>query len=257
MHAPTALHRIACAGNLIKANKFQLIIQLNLEGWVEGHPCEVLHHDGQHIYKAGKSTSYYACLLQRDNIFKKGLTGILHSRTDNYYKCLLLLDADRLMKFLTEHDACPGDQTCRDMLKDVDADDSDDNTDHVQPIEMLEPATRLLPVEDGHVDHELQVDTWMRKIIIDNRDPNITLKVHFDGSSHSSGIQRGWANCDVHQCIRYRQIDRSEDQLDFCAEMYMWFKKRHDYHDKPQHLDYVPSRAEIDLARQHITLRDF
>ena len=72
-------------------SKLHLVIELLLQGWHVGRVEAPYSEGGPLIFRMGKSKSDYACMVDSELLWAKGVVSISHDQTDYYYKCFLLL----------------------------------------------------------------------------------------------------------------------------------------------------------------------
>ena len=121
LHRPLPLCRASRVGDdLLKANKLQLILELRLQGWVDGHPeVPISAASEERDFAAGlrRPASYFAALLSKDEILQK-VRSFEHGMTDCYYRCLLQMGVERLLAVLASgsgrSDAWYREQLCLD-----------------------------------------------------------------------------------------------------------------------------------------------
>ena len=76
--------------------------------------------------------------------------------------------------------------------------------------------------------------------------------VHFDGCTHSSGIQRGYVSCPNLRhpnCFKYRQIDQFADWQECAAWLALWLRDGKHEEIKQDHTDFEPYPDEVQAAR--------
>jgi hypothetical protein len=221
--SPVALSRIGVGPKLLREHKLQLLIALHLEGWRPGRPEVPFRRDGALVYKPGKALTYYACLLDRENVIAK-VPEIPHDNVHHYYRCLLLLSCDDLQTCMAGG-ARQGDEWWRKQCVYYQGDDAE-----MLPIENAEPADvgDPIPIDEGNgppleIAEEMQSLGWLR-CVIHIGGQSERLHVKFDNHSHESGVQRGWATCTRCKCVRWRSTKNFRSRIDFCTDMYAWFK---------------------------------
>ena len=204
--------------------------------------------------------SYFVALIHINDIFKKGVKEILHGNKDVYYRCLLRLPAEPLLKMLLAM-AGKSDAWFRGQLKEnkcVATLEDEEGNGLAQDPEGAPPlALADVPPELGG--HGIVIPSvvgaeWTR-VVVDLGDGTPSLKVYFDHYSKSAVRQRGWVDCTTHDCIRYCYI--SDSKVEFCAMMYAWEQNGSAHPERQSHLDYEPSDLDVQELKPLIRMREF
>ncbi len=173
----------------------------------------------------------------------KNVEAIHHWKTDMYYRCLLLLDADRLRAML-EAMAGNADNWFRDQLKDVvDSIDSLSVAGGEHEDVAALPALSAPAGASGFGD-VVQSSGFTRAVV--NAPDLPSVRVYFDHGSHQSGRHRGWVDCGVDShlnCIHYEFVG-SSSRKDLLALMHPWYLAGPHCTDKRLLLAYMPSSQE-------------
>ena len=235
-------------------------MRLHTEGWIGDSECSgAWEPEGDLLYRSGlaQPLSYFARLALRDSEVAKGVVEIKHRMTDNYYKCLLLLDSGNLLKMI---DGMEGkkDEWFRTQLSKSGASAAqaalDAEEEHRPPLAVLDR-----PGDDEYalplVPSVVQSSEWSRCIV---SQPGVApAKVYFDHSSHSSGRQRGWVDCTAHGCIKYEFC--AGGKAAFCCAMHLWRLgcEREGCWTKREHLKWSPAQDDIAAALPSLSFSDF
>ena len=106
-----------------------------------------------------------------------------------------------------------------------------------------------MPVQYAHAD-------WVRCFVsVDGEEAEY--KVYFDFWSANSGGRRGWSECDVCPCIKYKPCDGTRAQ--FCAAMWLWRNEavRDASLCRAGHLMWWPTEEMVAAIIDRLVLRDF
>ena len=104
---PTLAFQAGTDVALMRTPKLAWLVGLHSDGWTGDKDQEgEWTADSALVYREGmaQAASYFACLLLRDRVLAKGVTAIKHQMSDHYYRCLLFLEADKLLTMLDELD---------------------------------------------------------------------------------------------------------------------------------------------------------
>ena len=230
-------------------------MQLAQEGWVDGAPDEDLKADSPLVYRLVTK------FVERKTIYTKGWPTISHYQSDQYYRCLILMDANKLTQLVGQLDG-KRDSWFRDRLKDIGIDEE------AEAARALESGG-----DDGGVDgpgaledgvdvppppEEIAVDFmgWQRQACVPR--PGATpLRVYFD---HGSGgnQQRAWLTCLLHDgCIRWRTC--AGDQRRFLSYMCAWHAagEQPEYNSKALHMAMEPCEEAVIRVMDELTSEPF
>ncbi len=203
--------------------------------------------------------SYFAALREVDNIFEKGVTSVEHGGLDAYYRCLLPLDEGAL-RSLPVGWAAKGHAWLRSQLS-LNGAEVEGDEERVGAADVAEALA--LPICDSIADIIAPVvrsaaeEGWSRCMV--RLPPNAWFKVWFDGCTHQSGRQRGWAECGSYRCIKYKFTEVLESRVPFCAAMALWMGHgvMHSDMTRSDHLAYWPSPEQVSVAAMDVLTRDF
>ena len=168
---------------------------------------------------------------------------------DNYYRCLVLMPAARLLKMLELMEGST-DEWFKSHLRD----DEEDDTDEPR----VEDAA-LLPDADHSISVPVVQNNLWQRCLVDTGEATTEIKVYFDGcSSGPAAGQRGWTDCGLHGCRRYRSTDAFESMLQFCTYMYL-FRCCGEAVAMTRDEHYEHEAADIDVAAvmRMVRLRSF
>jgi hypothetical protein len=202
-----------------------------------------------------KPISYFAALACREDIWTKGVGQILHSKSDGYYRCLLTLPADKLQRVLLAIED-KQDSWFVEQLK-VDGHEPDDHAEALQDANADEEAPF---VGDAvalalHVAPVVPGSQWIR-CNVDLGEGTRIQRIWFDNCTGGSGHRRGFTNCGVHGCIKYRPV--YGDRLEFAVAMYLWLQDAFDReYDRSDHLRFWPADEAVHAAMPSARLFDF
>lgn len=258
---PVQAFRCASDEPVLKLPKLYHAIRLQEDGWQPafGRLQDVVcDDDGADLrYKAEitKPASYFAALSSRAQIFQKGVPSISHNMTDGYYRCLILASAAKLQHVLANM-AGKDDAWFVESLKSA-------TSANVLAIEDMPgdqaDVDALSAITDGIAPYMLPEDTlggdWCRCIAALTPD-GPAHKIWFDNCSSASGKKRGFTNCAVHGCIKYKHTEGSFRE--FLTAMCLW----HAHCDgreltREQHLQYWPSADEVQTSVGVISFHHF
>jgi len=192
-------------------------------------------------------------LADASRVLEKGVPDIKHEKPSAYYKCLLLLEGEKLIEMLPLLDDI-NEVGLRRALRDNDIDDDPDVD--VQPIQNLSVDLPTLgdPVPNQAVPPLPPLDLWLRCIA---RAPSFDdLKIYVDHFTSGGKRQRGYAVRQSCGCTRGRQCLGT--RAEYCAQMLVWQRMCADSGSSPA--AHRISEPAPHLARQAvdgITLDDF
>ena len=261
IHHPVPLCRLGYHGSKLQANKLHLMIELQLHGWIPGRPAAPAAHDSvDFVFLMGKSVAYYACLLECEMIWAKGVVNIPHDKTDGFYKCLLQFDGAKLQQMLANGEDKPHAWYMLQLKDEVCVNDEEvPDDDYALALPAGPDLALALPgVPEVPERVDLAQMGWTRKIVHIGEGSE-RLKVLFDNSSHASGEKRGWVDCALHPCIRYRHAKHAHTQRFFCSEMYQWHLDRtlEVCSTKQCHLNHKPDPVAVDNIESLLVMEDF
>ena len=181
-------------------------------------------------------------LISAADICRRGVKSVPHNKSDAYYKLLLKYRGPELLRKIEE------------LVRDPDMLGLDDD--------LNEPMLALVdqPSATGAVCAYAEVSLtngWVRcrasRITID-----LCLSVYFDHFSHQSGVQRGWADCPAHGCIRYKFVHEFSSREHFVADMLAWLQAGIDgsHATKDAHLQYSPPSDVVQLVQEDMRVCD-
>jgi len=261
---------------ILRWPKLAMILQLSRTGfefrlgllapWAMGEPLVCLAGFTQ-------PASYFAALLDRARICAPGIE-IMHDMPDHYYRCLLQLKVAALLRFVADVAEQPDSffkQKLKDSLAELpDVPEVEVEVDGLRALEDGDAGGGVPPeLEDVHIDAiadglalpaltiSAMPDAWRRALCTLTVGEPYELRVYFDHYSHSSGVQRGFVNCDVHGCIKYEFVTLAENRHMFCAYMVAWHQAKHRHGTKHDHLGHRPSREEVDEVAGRLQLVEF
>ena len=254
---PQQLFRARLDGKLQKLPKLELVFRLQELKWVAVDDPLPLVPRGQLSYRFSMSApaSYFVALLEQQSIFEKGVTQIVHNQTDNFYKCLVLLDGSKLLELVASMEG-KNDVWFQKQLKDGRDDDEESVDVEEGPLAI---ADAPLAIEDGLpciLPPVAESHLWTRCIVTDSRGGE-PLKIFFDNESHQSGRQRGWCNNTSHSCIKYFFCAGSKEL--FCTRMYVWNSHalENPHQLRKDVLKWEPDETAVGLALPCMTLSSF
>ena len=241
----------------LKRSKLDLVLALTMDGWRHSGDLPAAWEPGCHrrfCMNLRLPHSYFVALFCEQDIMQKGVDRILHGQSGQYYKMLLTLDGDSLKQALAnlpEQAERPAvfQMSFDDAIMDDDQEVPGMLPDSVPPVRPDAESSALPDAdfaysEQGLMAPAVTLSGWSR-CIVDAGAGTKQMKLFFDHGSHSSGRQRGWVDCDLHDCRRYRHV--SGTQAEFSAEMYAWFinSASDGIHDRWCHLAYHPPSADV------------
>ena len=122
MRWPIPLLRVSIEAPVLKLPKLYVLILLAQQGWGAAEdPGESWSPLRPREYVAAihkRPASYFAAVAFADSIVSKNVEVIHHWKTDMYYRCLVLPDADKLMAMFEAMDG-NADTWLRDQVKDL------------------------------------------------------------------------------------------------------------------------------------------
>ena len=202
-----------------------------------------------------KPISYFAALACREDIWAKGVGHILHTKTDGYYRCLLTLPADKvqhgLLAIEDKQDAYFVEQLkLEGQEHDADVEAiQDGNADAVALLALGDVDALVLqaPVVPG--------SQWVR-CAVDFGEGTRVQKIWFDNCTGGSGTRRGFTNCPVHGCIKYKDV--YADRLEYAVAMYLWLQEAMTTDcDRFDHLRFWPTDVDVHAAKMSARLVNF
>ncbi len=261
--SPVQVGRIRLNLPLWGTPKYEWFLCLILDGWVSAdEPLEPWVPGGQKIFR-GRSrepASYFACLVHHEDLVSKGVQAIPHGRPDMFYRCLLTLPAERLPAFLAAGEG-QNNAYFVGVLRDSGGNLEQIADDVPLPFAAL-PAPVQVPADPAYGEHQLVpmvlVPAGWSRCLVDDGEGTPAVKVYFDhftGGRRSGGTQRGWVDCPLHGCIRYRPCHGSKER--FVAEQRLWLVARDAYPDKAAHMGWAPPSADVDAAEARVRMTDF
>ena len=239
-------------GDQLKLPKYYHIFRLLEDGWEGVAPVGPYTLAGnRHFTNAtSRPVSYFIALRAAESIFNKHVDSIKHDGKYVYYKALLRLPEQELLKVLPQLEA-KGLAWLKSVLKKhkgrpADEASTDDSGSDDDPV----PA----PVEIGNAVVPYQVpdrihwsDTQWRRTWVTIG--GLSTRVYFDNCSDTSGKRRGWSNCSKHGfgCIRFVTVSRDY----FAVAMLLWLKEglESETMTKQTHLQAWPP-ADADVKAQ-------
>ena len=241
------------------------MIELEQSGWAPGVPLGPFKLGDPLVYRPSTklSTSYFAALVHCHSIFGKAVPDIDHYQHDNYYKCLMLLDQNKLALVLAGLAGQNDDWFRKQLPALADQKDPEDGcpggggdgggNDVDMPLEDAELPLAICPdVEDRFMG-------WSRKRC--NTGPGTPeLRIFFDLGSHPSGLQQSWLTCLLHPsegCIRWRRAQG--EQKRFCSYMYAWHEDGAlpCNNNRTKHMAHEPGQERVDEIESRIVMEDF
>ena len=169
---------------------------------------------------------------------------------DGYYKCLLVLPAEKLLQMLADMDGQSNEWFNMHLQGIADAGLSDDD---ILAIADAEPAAGA---PDAGIQGAVAI-ALLSRCTVDAGDDTRSIKVYFDNCTHQSGEQRGWMGCLHHDaCIRYKFVSGAT-RHQFCAEMYAWHEAGDRLTSKAQHLEHAPVQDIVDCNSMVLRCFDF
>ena len=201
---------------------------------------------------APKSCS--AALFRHKQIFEKGVACISHTQVDGYYRCLLIMSADKVQAMLRSMHGRP-DAWFKQQIAAID-DPSLENGGSVCDAGSAESRLALVSPLAPVVEQR-----GFARQICNSGDGSSSRKVYFDNftGTRAGDVQRGFVHCPHHpSCIRYRPVVR-ETVREFCTEMYAWMRvgSRGDLDSKAKHLAYECSAAEKSACELLLVMTPF
>ena len=257
---PTHVVRLLDQRHVLKRSKLSLLLSLREEGWL---PDEDVTSEwtpsGPKTFRPllSQPLSYFAVLLSRDEVLRKGINGVRHGAPDNYYRCLLLLSAEACQAMIRDA-AGKDDAWFRARLASA-PDAMEEATDSLLDVEAVEEFTSeadavrmdvlMLPISVSSA-------LWSR-CKVDLGEGIDAIKVYFDNCTHQFGRQRGWVNCSHHGCIKYEFVKWTKEY--FMSFMYCWHSHGSDLDlpNKQLHLSFSPSEDDVLACVRRLRLRPF
>ena len=207
--------------------------------------------------------AYFVCLLAHQQVFEKAVVEIEHAQTSNYYRCLLDLGQDKLLQLVLHQDG-KDDAWFRKQLVGQGPDPGSDGSGSSSGGEEGRRRHRHLAITNddalGVLAPELRTmvpwrETEWRRCWVDL--DGHRHKVWFDNQSASSGVRRGWANCETHGCGCIRPVRVSRDW--FATALSLWRAHGLERTDmtRQQHLSWWPEDADVEAAVARATFENF
>ena len=221
--------RVLQSGDPFRLPKLYHIFKLLERGWsANDAPPAAYTKDGPCICSqaVAQPVSYFVALGIADFIFSKGAREIKHGERDVYYKALIRLPPNKLLKALEDLPAkgLPWLQleVRKHSGKAIDDGSSSDGDGPRELVPLVPGGNEGGDAIAPFVLHEREhwsLTEWQRCIV---QIGDLSTRVWFDNCSDTSGKRRGWSNCHVHGCgcIRFCQ-----DSRDFFATAHLlWLK---------------------------------
>jgi hypothetical protein len=246
-----------------KTSKLQAIYGLHQQGWRPVMGLAGGWSVGQPLaYRTGTAQpkSYFIVLLCVSDVLAKGIDTVLHGQLDGYYKCLLGMSS-QLLVGLVRNMANQGNAWFEGQLKQHKIrDDFEPPAPVGDDIEAVGvPALCDIPAELGAqplLPDIVETTGWSR-VIVDLGDNRHRRKIYFDNFTHQSSRQRGWVDCQCHDCVKYEFVDSFSSQLEFCTTLYLWDAQGRQIADRFEHLAWAPSKAVVESAMSIIRMVPF
>ena len=248
-----------------KECKLDLMFQLRMLGWMpELNPADIAGSDNMgYVADLNAPLSYFSALVHSAEILGKGVC-IRHGGLDAYYKCLRHLSAEALASLDVDGQGKKSNSFWQKQLNDsVEAVEAFEPVEAIedQPVEMRPLAVqdfRAGVLDDNNILHCEVQHVGYRRQIVDAGEGTPSVKIYFDNfsASESASSQRGFLNCDIHSCIKYRPVG-DESLEEFCARSYCWYLAGHNHDTKQEHLCHAPTAQEVTEMLQKIRLRSF
>jgi hypothetical protein len=197
------------------------------------------------------------------------VTEICHGRPDHYYRCLLLLNVADLVPVLADM-AAQGhnDSWFESRLKAIGCiqlelqDDEDINIGSGQEDEL--PGLSLQDLGSSIVGDDIIIPQFVKPVVhsrvkIDTGEGTPAYKVYFDNFSrqgNSCSNQRGFIDCHLHSCIKYRVIVDETVEY-YCARAYLWMQNAAAFGTKASHLAWEATDADIVQVMPSLRLTPF
>jgi hypothetical protein len=217
---------------------------------------------------AGRPLSYFVCLYMAEDLWLKGVAKIPHVWPDVQYQCLLRLRGEKLAEFLARVEEGIDKAAARAFVRGaagdgpVDAPALEPDPDSPEPLEddglggVAAPPLPLLP-------HRLPSDAleW-RRCLASVPTEGLSVKVYFDHCTSSSGVQRGWVDCDVRahgRCFKWQQCSSHRCREDFVAFMTRWAADGRDASitSREDHMGHNPAAESVAVMKRTLITRDF
>ena len=259
LNKPTYFPHSAPHCEFLKRNKFDLCLALLRDGWSHGGALGCWKVGEPRVFNLSikRPVSYFAALCSADVLVEKGVDCIYHDKCDDYYRCILHLKGAKLLHVLAN--VC--EVTNSWFHTQLEGFQSGEPAEHAVAVPLGLEADELPDCVDlpSPLASSLDLALWQRCLV--DMGPNTpSLKVYFDNASHTSGYQRGFCNCEQHQCIRYIFCHGFSSKLDFVTDMYLWHQLGENLEavpDKATHLALKVDFSQIEAQRSQIRMRDF
>lgn len=196
-------------------NKLDIMLNLASNGWAsnDGIVGDLVPL-GPRVFSLRmlrRSLSYWECLQQVDDIFKRGWRALMHHMPDGYYKCALFLEHPHQVEALHAHpdlreltnadfvSFLKGMPLRAPVLQPIADGEAHDDAEMAPP-----------PIADGHIEPPPMAQVVVSFPVAPETVHCGAVVVHFDNFTHRSGVQRGYTACGNplhHACFKYRQVD--------------------------------------------------
>jgi len=248
---------------VLRQSKLELLCALVQDGWQHcAEPPAAWLPGKPKLFNAAMKMplSYFAALADYTSVFAKGVSSIAHGASNLYYRALLLLEGDRLQKVIADILGRPATDVAF-VEDDAHTGDVDHLLDQLGESCPGQQASDNIPdmqlgFENGELCPTVVLFQGWTRCVVDAGPGTPAVKVYFD--HYTSGLrQRGFVECGVHTCRRYRYITGT--QAEFCAEMYVWHRHGSDpgVDSRWTHLEFVPTPAEVQDVMKRLRLTPF
>ena len=249
---PVPLARSTTGREPLRKTKLELVLALQSDGWATdtGHLVPT-SPQGRRVFNLtwSKPLSYFACLADADRVFGKGVPEVKHNGTSNYYKCLLLLDGERLESVLLALEDM-NDELFRLALKDID-DGIDDGDRDGGDLQLL-GGGGAIPIMPPMMREPGPGDEWVRVNATAHGFP--AQKIYFDHSS--PGRQKGYSVCADCGVCRWKMCHGTIHE--YASTVLAWARGCHQCGRMAQtHREWTPPQDHVLDARNSLVLAEF